>query len=143
MTSNNNFGLKRHFYSTKRQRKGAAVVEFAICIPVIVLIVFGAIESASMMFLRQALVQASYESVKIAARDNGSQLAAINAAEQVAAGRRIDGLQVTFEPSDVESVPRGSMIRVIVSAPGNSNSLMPTGLFNGRNVSADAAMIKE
>lgn len=141
--------LTRILPSTRRsnrvsnKRKGAAVVEFAITVPVIVLIVFGTIEAASMMFLRQALVQASYESIKIAARNEGSQLAAVNAAEQVAQGRRIQGLQITFEPSNTENAPRGTMLRVLVSAPADSNSLIPFGIFKDRRVSADAVMIKE
>jgi len=124
-------------------RKGAAVVEFAVCLPVIVLIVFGAIEAASMMFLRQALVQASYESIKIAARDGGTQQAAILVAEQVAAGRRIEDLNITFTPDITQDQPRGTLLRVRISAPAESNSLVPFGIFRNRFVSADAAMIKE
>lgn len=143
MNAKSHFLFFRQSRRCSSNRQGTAVVEFAITLPVIILIVFGAMEAASMLFLRQALVQASYESVKIAARDEGSQEAAVRAAQQVAEGRRIQGLQITFEPSNIQNVAPGQMIRVLVSAPADANSLIPFGIFKDRNVSADAAMIKE
>jgi Flp pilus assembly protein TadG len=130
-------------FKANSSRRGAAMVEFAVCLPVILLIVFGAIEAASMMFLKQALVQASYESVKIAARNEGTASQAIQAANDVAAGRRVANLNVRFEPSDIENVPRGRLIRVTVTAPANANSLISFGTFRGRTIAADATMVKE
>lgn len=53
----------------KRKRRGAAVVEFAVCLPVIIIIVFGAIEAASLLFLKQALIQSAYERRKSGNQD--------------------------------------------------------------------------
>jgi Flp pilus assembly protein TadG len=125
------------------RRSGAAVVEFAVCLPVILLIVFGSIEAASMLFLRQALVQSAYEGVKVAARNNGDNATAIQAVKNVAAGRRLKNMSVTFSPKDVESAAQGEMIRVTVSAPGNANSFIPFGPFKDRTVAAQAVMVKE
>ena len=57
-------------FRARDARKGAAVVEFAVCLPVVVLIVLGSIEAASLLFLKQTLVQASYEGVKVAILDS-------------------------------------------------------------------------
>ena len=124
-------------------RKGAAVVEFAVCLPIILLIVLGSIEAASMLFLRQALVQSAYESAKVAVRNDGNNVSAIAAAEAVAAGRRIENMNITFSPSDVETAAQGEIIRVTISAPGDSNSFIPFGPFKNRIVSAEAVMVKE
>ncbi len=126
-----------------RARKGAAVAEFAVCLPVIFLIAFGSIEAASMLFLRQAMIQSSYEGVKVAARNSGTNAAATAAATAVTEGRNLNGVSIVFTPSDVSSVPVGEIIRVTVSAPGDSNSIIPFGLFKNRTVSANAAMVKE
>jgi Flp pilus assembly protein TadG len=136
-----NFRKKR--LANQRQRPGAAVVEFAVCLPVIVIIVFGAIEAANMLFLRQAMVQSSYEAAKVAIKANGSNAAAIQVADEVVAGRRIKNLKVEFIPIDVSTVAKGDLIRVTVSAPGNTNSMLPFGPFKDRTVAAQAAMIKE
>lgn len=142
----------RNSRSKRHQRQGAAVVEFAVCLPIIVLIVLGSIQAASMLFLRQALIQSAYEGAKIAIRNDGTNLAAETAIQNVATGRRIQGLTFAFSstavPSggpdiNVEDVNAGNIIFVTVSAPADNNSFIPFGLFQGRVISAQAAMAKE
>ena len=96
-----------------------------------------------MLFLRQALVQSAYEGVKVAARNNGDNATALTAVENVAAGRRLKNMSVTFSPKNVETAAQGETIRVTVSAPGNSNSFTPFGPFKDRIVAARAVMVKE
>ncbi len=127
----------------KRLRRGAAVVEFAVCLPVILLIVFGSIEAANLLFLRQALIQSSYEAAKVAVKNTGTNSVATTAAQQVAAGRRIANLTITFQPADVSSAAKGDFVRVTIAAPGNANSVIPFGPFKDRIVSAQAVMVKE
>ncbi|MFK7767142.1 MAG: TadE/TadG family type IV pilus assembly protein [Mariniblastus sp.] len=129
--------------SGRRARKGAAVVEFAVCLPVIFLIAFGSIEAASMLFLRQALIQSSYEGAKVAVRNTGTNALATQAAQAVASGRNLNGMTVTFDPADVSAAAGGDIIRVTVVAPGDSNSFIPFGPFQNRVVSAQAVMVKE
>ena len=47
-----------------RRRRGTAVVELAVCVPVLVLIVLGAMSATTMIFMRTAAVQSAYETVK-------------------------------------------------------------------------------
>ncbi len=129
--------------SKPMRRSAAAVVELAVCLPVILLVVMGTIESANMLFMRQALVQSSYEAAKVAIHRRGTNATAINAANNVADGRRISNIQIEFEPANVASVARGELIRVTVSAPGNSNSIFNFPPFNGTTITGTAAMVKE
>ena len=128
--------------SQSKKRRGVATVELAFLLPIMTVIVFGAIEGASMIFLRQALVQSSYEATKVAVK-TGDKSAATNAALAVTQGREIDSVQITFEPDDIASLEKGKLIRITVSAPGDSNSILPLGIFKGRTVAAAAAMVKE
>ncbi len=125
-----------------RNRKGAALVELAICLPVLLLIVYGALEAAGMIFLRQALVQSAYEAVKVAVK-TGNAETALEAALDVAEGRNIDQLTVVFTPSDPGAVARGTLVTVTASAPGDQSSPLPLGLFRGLTVAAQAVMVKE
>ena len=127
----------------QKRRKGAAVVELAVSLPVILFIVLGSIEAASMLFLKQALVQSAYEGAKVAIRDDGDNEDAIAAIRAVAAGRRIDDLQISFFPANVESASQGEFIRITVAAPGDANSLIPFGPFKGQILTAQAVMAKE
>ena len=127
---------------TQSQRKGAAVIEFAVCLPVIVLIVLGTIEAGSMLFLKQTLVQAAYEGAKVAVvTGDTAQVEAI--VDAVAAGRNLEDVQVEFSPTDIESLPPGEILTITITAPGDSNSLIPFGPFKNQIVRTSASMVRE
>ena len=128
---------------TARRRKGGAVVELTVCLPIIALVVFGAIEAAGMIFLKQALVQTAYEAAKVSTERQGTEAGARNAAAQVTDGRKLKNVKVEFVPSDLTKVKRGEKIRVIVSAPADENSLIKFGFYRGRTLSVEAVMQKE
>jgi len=141
-----NRAKKRTLRSAKRyrgQRLGAAAVEFAVCLPLIILIVAGSIEGASLLFLRQALIQSSYEGVKVAIRNDTDSSDVNSVALAVTDGRRLSGVTVETIPSDIESVPQGEFIRVRVTAPTSGNSLFFNGVFTLPAVAAEAVMVKE
>jgi len=125
------------------QRRAAAAVELAVCLPVIVLLAIGSMEAASMIFLRQALVQSAYETAKESAKTNGNQALALQRGQEVLEFRDIVDETVTFEPSDPSSLDRGTEFTVTVSAPGDTNSIFPFGPFRGQEISVSATMLKE
>lgn len=129
---------KRGFF-----RNGSATVELAICLPILVTVVFGAIEGSCLVFLRQTLVQASYEGIKVAVDPEATNADAIAAARQVTNGRDLETVNIEFEPANIENLPRGTQIRITLSAPGNANSPFPFELFNNRIIRASALMVKE
>lgn len=127
----------------RTNRKGAAVVEFAVCLPLIVLIMLGSIEAANMLFLRQALVQASYEGAKAAVKADSDNASVTLIATQVADGRRLEGFTVETIPADVSTVAQGELIRVRTSAPVDSNSFISGSVIRLVNLDAEAVMVKE
>ena len=68
--------VKRVYRSHRKQRQGAAVVEFAVVAPVFVLLVFGMIEFGRAVMVQQVLVNASREGARQAVLD-GSTVAEI------------------------------------------------------------------
>ena len=133
----------RNRIARTQSRRGAAAVEFAVCLPVVLLVVFGSIQAASMLFLRQATIQAAYEGVKVAVVGTGTDDRVREAAQAVLDGRQLTGVTIDIQPGNVDTLEPGTIIEVTVSAPSDENTLVPFGLFTGTIVGADAVMVKE
>lgn len=127
----------------RRNRRGAAVVELAACLPLIMLLVFGAVEAASLLFARQAMVEAAYEAAVVAVRSTSTLAEARSAAANVVKTRRLDGLTLTFNPADVENAPRGTLIRVTADVPVGRHQLLGSQILRVNRISASATMAKE
>lgn len=124
-------------------QRGTACVELAVCLPVIVLLVFASLEGANMLFLRQAVVQSAYETAKSVAKSNGVQATAQTLGQQVLSARGVVAPTITFTPAVVEGLPPGTPFTVSVSVPGDSRSITGIGPFNGLTIQAQATMLKE
>ena len=124
-------------------RRGVAATEFAVCLPVIVLLVLGMIECCTMIFLKQSLTVAAYEGVRTALEERAISTDARRSSQQILTQRRVRGGTITVSPADIPAVPTGQYITVTVAAPANGNSVIPGSFFRGRTLSASATMMKE
>ncbi len=141
-----NIQNNRPFSLRKRKpinRQGAALVEFAVCLPVLMLLILGSIEASSALFVKQALVTSAYEAAREAIRTDGTTANANSLAQNVLDGRRIRDSNIRFTPASVESAPRGSKIIVEVSAPYASNSPFIGNVIQNRTNTVRTVMIKE
>ena len=127
----------------KRQRRGVAAVEFAVCLPVIILLVFGAIEASSFVFLKQSLNAAAYEGMREAIRDGSSNADAVDRAQNILNARNVRDFQIRFPQGDAESAARGSELVIEVSAPTQTNSPLAGQFVTNRNLTARVVMVKE
>ena len=128
--------------SPKKQR-GVAAAELAICLPLIVLLVLASLEACSMIFLNHGLAIASYESVRIAINYDGTNADVISRYQEIIDSRDIDGATIQLNPADCSQVPRGETIAVTVSAPCDSNALIPPWFFGGQTLFSTTTMVKE
>jgi Flp pilus assembly protein TadG len=115
----------------------------AVCLPVLVLLVFASIESCSMIFLRQALSATTYEGVRVAIRAEATNQNVLDRCQEVLDGRNVRGASVTTTPADITAVDEGDPITVTVTASCDANSIMPPWFFGGRSLTASSAMVKE
>ncbi len=127
----------------RSNRKGGALTEMVVCIPVIVLLVFASIEACSMIFVRQSLSAAAYESVRVAIKEDTKTNDAKKRCEQILEGRKVNKAKIDFSPSNIKDAVPGEPITVTVSAPCDANSIMPPWFFGGRKLSATATMVRE
>lgn len=123
------------------RRKGAATVEAAVCLPLLIVLVFGAVESANGIFLKQSLTIAAYEAAKIAAGPRGTKQAATTRCQEVMAVRDVDNFTITFSPNDLSAdTSRGQRIEVTVTVAADAASLGPLWIFNGKSLQKTVAM---
>ncbi len=125
------------------RRSGAAAVELAVCLPVMLLLIVGSLEACNMAFLNQTLSVASYEGVRRAIQFNGTNEKALEHANEILTARNVDGASVTFDPADVATADEGTWITVTVSAPCAANTGTPMKFFNGQSITVTSTMVKE
>ncbi len=127
----------------KRRRRGVAAVEFAVCLPIIVLIVLSTIEACSMIFLKQTLAIAAYQGARTAIVPGKTQTDVVAACNQILKDRNVDGAVVTVKPKDFENLEPGQYVDVTVTAPCNANSIVRNKFYKGKTLTANASMMIE
>lgn len=119
------------------------MIEFAVCLPVLMLLILGSIEATSAIFVRQALTTSAYEGIREAIRLSGSTASANTRAQNVLTARGIKSSTITFSPASVETVARGSRVEIQVSAPYKANSPFFGNVIADRINTVRLVMIKE
>lgn len=127
----------------RRVRWGVAAAEFAVCLPIIVLLVLAMIESCTMIFLKQSLTVAAYEGVRTALEQKAVAADVRRSSQQILTERRVQGATITIDPSNFEALPIGEYVEVTVTAPADLNSVIPGNFFRGKTLTGTATMMKE
>jgi Flp pilus assembly protein TadG len=108
--------------SNAQSRRGLAVVELAVCLPLMLMLTFGAVEAANAIYLKQTLVTAAYEAARTATALGGTQADGVARYEEVVNAIGMKGSAITFSPQITIDTPAGTAIKVTVTAPADSNS---------------------
>ena len=83
----------------RTKRSGAAIVEMAICLPVLVLMTWGTIETSSSIFQRQTLTSAAHEGALTGMRRGSSETEIRNRIAVILKSRQLDDSVVEVTPS--------------------------------------------
>ena len=127
----------------RSRRRGVAAVEFAVCLPVILLLVFGSIEASSFIFLRQSLNVAAYEGAREAIRVGATNSDATESVDNILTSRRVRDFRVSFPNGESGIAQRGEEIVIEVTAPTSPNSPLAGQFVANRNLTARVVMVKE
>ena len=125
-------------------RRGAAAVECALCIPVVVVLMIGTLSVCSDMYLKETLTVAAFEGARTGVRRRATAAMSEAAAQNILDARGIVDATVTVTPDDLSTLNAMDAVTVMVVAPveGNTffswNAIMPT-----RYVSARVTMVRE
>ncbi|MEM6799664.1 MAG: TadE/TadG family type IV pilus assembly protein [Planctomycetota bacterium] len=129
--------------ASRRNRRGVAATEFAVCLPVLVLLLLGMIETCSMVFLKQSLACAAYEGAHTALMPDATAADVRRVCEEILADRRVQGATIDVSPSNLNSMPDGDYLEVTITAPSDRNGVIPGRFFRGQTLSSTAVMMKE
>ncbi len=142
--------LGRRFVSAKRsERRGAAAIETALLLPVLILLAFGSIELSNMVFLRQSLSIAAYEGARIATKPGATAEQANTRVREVLNARGITSYTVSYTttnnlPITVTSLTtRGTQLSVIVQSSNGGANYGPLRMFTGRNIQCSTTMVRQ
>jgi Flp pilus assembly protein TadG len=115
-----------------RRERGAAAVEFAILVPLLLLLIFGIISYGVMLAFRQSLSQAASEAARAAV---GAPSAQVNAVAQSAVKGALDtygkscsaGVACTIStPAPCAGDSSHNCVQVTVTYPYRGNPIVPT-----------------
>lgn len=126
-----------------RRRAGVAAAEFAVCLPLIVLLVFGSIEATSFIFLKQTLNIAAYEGIRESIKVGSDNAGGASRAENILRSRDVKEYEIVFPKGESHKTPRGDTVVLEVRASAAANSPLVGRFINDRQVVARVVMVKE
>jgi Flp pilus assembly protein TadG len=136
--------LEKVCRSCRRNRRGAAVVEFAVVAPVFFLLVFGIIEYGRMVMVQQLITNASREGARRAVLDGATTTEVTTVVGNYLASGGIHGATVTVTPNPPADAGYGAPVTVAVGIPFTNVSWLPTPMFLGNTtLSAQSIMRRE
>lgn len=117
----------------RHRRRGAGVVELAICLPLLVLVTVGFVDLTNFIFFRQAVKVAAYDAARTAIRPESDPADVQAACARLLAARRIDNWTLTL-PADYDTISRGDLVQLSLTVPINEMTQ-----FSGMDYWAPAA----
>jgi hypothetical protein len=147
--------LEKVCRSCRRNRRGAAAVEFAVVAPVFFLLVFGMIEFGRMVMVQQVITNASREGARVGVLDGSTesevrQLVVNYLTNAGVAGACLDWVPAPKAYDDVTGTEKlfpgdyGDAIEVTVHVPFDQVSWLPSPMFLGGNtLTATTVMRRE
>jgi len=120
----------------RNQRTGAAIIEMAICMPVLVLLVYGTIELTGSIFLKQTLTSAAHEGALFGMKVGASEEGIRERVELILEGRNLG------DTCDVQVSPTGDAFDAMASGDSFTVSVSkgdPNAFINVSSVSVQVS----
>lgn len=113
--------------SRRRRRAGAAAVELAATLPLLVIVFFGVVDLCNLIRYQESLSIASYEGARLAAKAANGDVK--NDIQSVLNSRSIKDAEINISPAEYRNAAPGELISVSIQAPragagGTFNRLM-------------------
>jgi len=132
---------KRRF---NKRRHGAATVEFALIVPVMLTFTFGLIEMSRISMVKEGVIQASREGARVGVRPTADIDDVNQRINEELAILGITGANVQITPTVLDQAMPGDDIRVRITIPIGEISYVPGFFkFDGLDIIAETVMRRE
>ena len=135
--------MKNTFRKTNRRqhRRGSALVEFAICAPIIFSVIFASFEFCRVDMIRHTMDNAAYEGARKAIVPGATAATARDSANSLLAILSVRDAVVTISPSTI--TPQTPQVTVSIDVPLTRNSWGAPLFFNRKSLSASCTLSRE
>jgi Flp pilus assembly protein TadG len=133
--------LKKPFF-----RKGNAVLEAALVLPILLYLAFGTVEFGYFFYVKNNVQGAAREGVRAGIPPSATNTDVTNAvaSQMTAAGLQASGYTVTTTPANVSGLAPGTTVTVVVQCTWGTVGLRPLQLIStSKIVKGQAVMRKE
>lgn len=136
--------LEKLYRKCRTDRRGAAVVEFAVVAPVFIMLVFGMIEYGRMVMVQQLLTNAAREGARVGVLDGATTASVQTSVTSYLTNASVSGSTVTVSPNPPSSAGYGEPVTVTVTVPFNQVSWIPSPMYlGGKTLQASSVMRRE
>lgn len=124
-------------------RAAVAVVELALCLPILVLILLATVETCVMLQLRQNLAVTAYEGARVGILPGVESSTVDLQCQMLLDDRQIESYSIFMDPADPTTMNVGDDFRVTVSVDCAANSVFGGVIFDGKTLSESVVMRAE
>jgi Flp pilus assembly protein TadG len=133
---------RRRSTTAPDDRRGLAATEFAVALPVVLMLVLGSIEVANFIHLKQATTVAAYEAALCATGTSATGATAITRGNAVLSAFGVVGGTVSVSPAVTSTTVAGTDISVTVTVPADANQISPAWFVSGRTLTTVVVMTR-
>lgn len=130
------------YIQRRRLRTGAAAVECAVVIPVLLLIVIAVVDVNAIIYLKQACKLACYEGCRVGIVPGANTENVQAQVQEILTDRRIKEFAIEMSPSDPQQLTSGEYFTVRVRVNASANLFFATWLGRS-NMACDVTMRSE
>ena len=124
-------------------RRGAAIVEVALTLPVLVLICLATIDTCRVIFVRQSAKLAAFECARIGIIPGVTKTQIDRLCATFMSNRSISQATVGLSVVNLSTLTKGDLLTVTVTVPANSNALSSSWFYRGRTFSESVSILVE
>jgi Flp pilus assembly protein TadG len=128
-------------WTISRCRRGTTVVEFSICLPLVLLLFFGSIEFGRVNMLRHTCAQAAYEGARRGIVPGATADDVRNAATSILSTAFASTYTVNVVPATIE--PNTAEVTVSIAMPIASNCWCACFFFGGKTLTHSFTLQRE